>query len=76
MSDARAALIEAIIHACDGLQEYLQTSVVADCDTPQILEAIEHDFDPVMPFVVTLVVFDSLRASPSTLETGAYPFFF
>jgi hypothetical protein len=53
---------------CFGGQKYLGTSVGADCDTPQILGSAEHDLDPVTPFVVTFVVFDSLLASPSTFD--------
>ena len=44
----------------DGGQEHLGASVVTRGYASPVFQASEHDFDPVAPFVATLVVFDGL----------------
>ncbi len=56
--------------------ENLRTSVVAGCNTPPILQPIEHELYPIAPFVAALVVLYRFLPLLPARDAGAHPFVF
>jgi len=61
---------------CDGRQDDIRASVVACGGPAPVLDAAEHDLDPVVAFVAALVVADGFATRPPTGNARAYPHVF
>lgn len=60
----------------DGGEEDLWAPVVSRCNASPVLQAREHDFDPVASFVVALVVLDGFATRLPSADAGLYTIYF